>query len=111
MSPLLICLLIFTIDSVTQRLVRRILDLLLFSISSPWCLPVAIYKTGNSVTAGMGRKQKVDFEDVIEDDTQKDDDEEEKEDTDTIDAKKDKLIKVKARPSKVTKKKPVKKKK
>lgn len=73
--------------------------------------PVAIYKTGNSVTAGMGRKQKVDFEDVIEDDTQKDDDEEEKEDTDTIDAKKDKLIKVKARPSKVTKKKPVKKKK
>lgn len=73
--------------------------------------PVAIYKTGNSVTAAMGRKQKVDFEDVIEDDTQKDDDEEEKDDTDAIDTKKDKLIKVKARPSKAPKKKPVKKKK
>lgn len=54
--------------------------------------PVAIYKTGNSL-AGGGRKQAVDYEDVIEDDTAKDEAEEEEPDNDTIDAKKDKLIK------------------
>lgn len=53
--------------------------------------PIAIYKTGNSVATG-GRKQTVDYEDVIEDDTAKDEVEEEVE-NDQIDAKKDKLIK------------------
>ncbi|KAK6457112.1 replication factor RFC1 C terminal domain-containing protein [Scheffersomyces xylosifermentans] len=54
--------------------------------------PVAIYKTGNSVGAGGARKQKVDYEDVIEDDTNEKE-EEETEDSDKIDTKKDKLIK------------------
>ncbi|KAK6204834.1 replication factor RFC1 C terminal domain-containing protein [Scheffersomyces amazonensis] len=74
--------------------------------------PIAIYKTGNSVGNGGVRKQKVDYEDVIEDDTAaKDEDEEgESQDGDKIDAKKDKLIKevkprAKAKPKKVTKKK------
>lgn len=53
--------------------------------------PIAIYKTGNSVASG-GRKQTVDYEDVIEDDTVKDDDEEPG-DNESIDTKKDKLIK------------------
>lgn len=54
--------------------------------------PVAIYKTGNSI-GGAVRKQNVDYEDVVEDDTAKDDEEEEKPESDTYDAKKDKLIK------------------
>lgn len=52
--------------------------------------PVAIYKTGD-LTLGQARKQKADFEDVVEDDTAKDDDEEVAE-SEGID-KKDKLIK------------------
>lgn len=56
--------------------------------------PVAIYKTGNSVGAGGAtKKQSVDFEDVIEDDTNVKDEEDEDENSDKIDAKKDKLIK------------------
>lgn len=72
--------------------------------------PTAIYKTGNSV-GNTRTKQKVDFEDVIEDDTNdKDEDEEENGSDDKIDAKKDKLIKQvktksKAAPKKATKKK------
>ncbi|PVH18800.1 hypothetical protein CXQ85_001089 [Candidozyma haemuli] len=54
--------------------------------------PVAIYKTGDS-TRGQPRKQKVDYEDVIEDDTVKDDEEPENTESDAIDSKKDKLIK------------------
>lgn len=65
--------------------------------------PVAIYKTGNSVGGGQAKKQNVDFEDVVEDDTAKDDEEPEAGDSDAIDAKKDKLIK------EVKPKKPVKK--
>lgn len=53
--------------------------------------PVAIYKTGNSV-GGKVKKEKVDFDDVIEDDTAIDEVEEEI-DSDKIDTKKDKLIK------------------
>lgn len=58
--------------------------------------PTAIYKTGNSVTGrgSGGGKQKVDYEDVIEDDTTgKDEQDDEEVDDDKIDAKKDKLIK------------------
>lgn len=54
--------------------------------------PVAIYKTGDS-TKGQPRKQKVDYEDVFEDDTAKDEEEQESTESDGIDAKKDKLIK------------------
>lgn len=54
--------------------------------------PIAIYKTGNSIGSSVGRKQAVDFEDVIEDDTVKDEEEEETT-SDTLDTKKDKLIK------------------
>ncbi|WPK26159.1 hypothetical protein PUMCH_003507 [Australozyma saopauloensis] len=54
--------------------------------------PIAIFKTGNSVGSSAGAKRKVDFEDVVEDDTAKDE-EVEVEDNDAIDAKKDKLIK------------------
>ncbi|OBA21977.1 DNA replication factor C, large subunit [Metschnikowia bicuspidata var. bicuspidata NRRL YB-4993] len=54
--------------------------------------PVAIYKTGNSVGSGAASKQKVDYEDVVEDDTAKDEDEP-VEDSGEIDSKKDKLIK------------------
>lgn len=64
--------------------------------------PVAIFKTGNSVGSSAGTKRKVDYEDVVEDDTAKDE-EAEPEESDTIDAKKDKLIKKVA-----AKKKPVK---
>ncbi|PSK38944.1 hypothetical protein C7M61_002250 [Candidozyma pseudohaemuli] len=52
--------------------------------------PVAIYKTGD-LTKGQPRKQKADFEDVVEDDTMKEDEEEVVE-SEGID-KKDKLIK------------------
>lgn len=52
--------------------------------------PIAIYKTGNSV-AGRGSSAKVDYEDVIEDDT-RDEKEEKEEDSDKI-GKNDKLIK------------------
>lgn len=73
--------------------------------------PVAIYKTGNSVGAGgAARKQKVDFEDVIEDDTNTKDDEDEPIDSDKIDTKKDKLIKEVKPKKSTTKKKPAKKK-
>lgn len=73
--------------------------------------PVAIYKTGNSVSSGSAtRKQNVDFEDVIEDDTNTKDDDDELVDSDKIDTKKDKLIK-EVKPKKTTtKKKPAKKK-
>lgn len=54
--------------------------------------PMAIFKTGNSVGSSMGTKRKVDYEDVVEDDTAKDE-EVEPEESDAIDAKKDKLIK------------------
>lgn len=67
--------------------------------------PVAIYKTGNSVGKRQ-EKAKVDFDDVIEDDTNVDDKDEEEKDTDKIDPKNDKLIKVKL---KKTAKKPKKK--
>lgn len=69
--------------------------------------PVAIYKTGNSV-GGQVRKQNVDFEDVVEDDTAKDEEEVEGE-SEGIDAKKDKLIKEvkpKAKPKAKAKAKP-----
>lgn len=52
--------------------------------------PTAIYKTGNSVT-GRGTKQKVDYDDVVEDDT-KDDAPDAPDAPDAID-KRDKLIK------------------
>lgn len=64
--------------------------------------PVAIYKTGNSIGSGVARKQNVDFEDVVEDDTAKDDEEPEVE-NDSYDAKKDKLIK-EVKPKKAAKK-------
>lgn len=54
--------------------------------------PVAIYKTGNSVGGSGGAVRKVDYEDVVEDDTAKDE-EVEAVDDGSIDAKKDKLIK------------------
>lgn len=54
--------------------------------------PVAIYKTGNSIGTGRAKKESVDFEGVVEDDTAKDDEESEAVDPDAIDAK-DKLIK------------------
>ncbi|KAL6452191.1 RFC1 Replication factor C subunit 1 [Candida maltosa Xu316] len=59
--------------------------------------PTIIYKTGNSVNAGGRRAAapKADFEDVIDDDMEDIPDEEEP-DSDKIDTKKDKLIKVKA---------------
>lgn len=65
--------------------------------------PVAIYKTGNSIGSGQARKQNVDFEDVVEDDTAKDDEEPETGDNDSYDAKKDKLIK-EVKPKKTAKK-------
>ncbi|KAK6465321.1 DNA replication factor C, large subunit [Scheffersomyces coipomensis] len=56
--------------------------------------PIAIYKTGNSVTSGGSRKEKVDYEDVVDDDTAKDEEDESQADSsDKIDSKKDKLIK------------------
>lgn len=55
--------------------------------------PVAIYKTGNSIGSSVGLKQKVDYDDVVEDDTAKDEEAEGAEDGDEIDAKKDRLIK------------------
>ena len=56
--------------------------------------PMAIYKTGNSVGNGGASKQKVDYEDVVEDDTVKDEEVEDTgEDSGEIDPKKDKLIK------------------
>lgn len=54
--------------------------------------PMAIYRTGNSLAGGT-RKQKVDSEDVVEDDTARDEELETEEKTDGIDAKRDKLIK------------------
>lgn len=57
--------------------------------------PIAIYKTGNSV-ASNNKKQTVDFEGVIEDDTAKDDadaDADLEPESDKYDPKKDKLIK------------------
>lgn len=66
--------------------------------------PTAIYKTGNSVgNRSAGASVKVDYEDVIEDDTAKDEDVEETQDSDKID-KKDKLIK-EVKPKKPKKKK------
>ncbi|ODV76637.1 DNA replication factor C, large subunit [Suhomyces tanzawaensis NRRL Y-17324] len=56
--------------------------------------PTAIYKTGNSL-ASAAKKSSVDYEDVIEDDTNEKEEAEE-EDSDKIDEKKDKLIKKKA---------------
>lgn len=64
--------------------------------------PTAIYKTGNSV-GGRASAVKVDYEDVIEDDTAKDEEVEEV-DTGKIDAKTDKLIKA-VKPRKKGKKK------
>ncbi|GEQ69914.1 hypothetical protein JCM33374_g3590 [Metschnikowia sp. JCM 33374] len=55
--------------------------------------PVAIYRTGNSVGSSGASKQKVDYEDVVEDDTAKDEDLDAEEDNGEIDPKKDKLIK------------------
>lgn len=67
--------------------------------------PVAIYKTGNSVGKRQ-EKAKVDFDDVIEDDTNVDDkDDDEEKDNGKID-KTDKLIKVKQRTSQEGKGKP-----
>lgn len=63
--------------------------------------PTAIYKTGNSVSKGnAGKKEKADFDDVIEDDTnEKDEEDEDSQDNDKIDSKKDKLIKeIKSKP-------------
>ena len=55
--------------------------------------PTAIFKTGNlTAAATRAPKQRVDFDDVVEDDTV-DDKPEVEEDSDEIDAKKDKLIK------------------
>lgn len=71
--------------------------------------PTAIYKTGNSVGSGRSGPAKVDYEDVIEDDTVKDE-EEEVVDSDKIDSKKDKLIK-EVKPKKSGVKKTSKKKK
>lgn len=69
--------------------------------------PVAIYRTGNSLGLGKNtKKDKVDFDDVIEDDTNLPDEIEEVEDEGKIDAKKDKLIKqIKSKPTKKPKKK------
>lgn len=65
--------------------------------------PVVIYKTGNSLGGGQA-KQKVDFEDVVEDDTAKDEEPDADEgESDTIDAKKDKLVK-EVKPRKTAKK-------
>ncbi|CUM66481.1 uncharacterized protein PRCAT00004146001 [Priceomyces carsonii] len=66
--------------------------------------PVAIYRAGSTVGSGTSKKQKVDFDDVIEDDTLRDDDDEIDQDSDKIDTKKDKLIK-EVKPKKVPKKK------
>lgn len=55
--------------------------------------PVAIYKTGNSVSAPT--KQKADFEGVVEEEAEEEPDAEKEE----LDVKKDKLVKVKARKS------------
>lgn len=55
--------------------------------------PIAIYKTGNSVGAMVSSKKNVDYEDVIEDDTNTPDKDDEEVDPDKIDSKKDKLIK------------------
>lgn len=72
--------------------------------------PVAIYKTGNSVgSGGSTRKQNVDFDDVIVDDTNTKDEEEDPVDSDKIDTKKDKLIK-EVKPKKTAKKRQTKKK-
>lgn len=65
--------------------------------------PVAIYKTGNSIGTGRAKKESVDFEGVVEDDTAKDDEEPETGDSDAIDTKKDKLIK-EVKPKKTAKK-------
>ncbi|CAN3366314.1 replication factor C subunit 1 [Diutina catenulata] len=61
--------------------------------------PTAIYKTGNS-TLGTAKKQSVDYDGVVEDDTAKDDDKDDEKEDDGIDAKKDKLIKEVKRPKK-----------
>lgn len=66
--------------------------------------PVAIFKTGNSVGSSAGVKRSVDYEDVVEDDTAKDEDVDADADNDTIDAKKDKLIKKVASKAKKPKK-------
>lgn len=72
--------------------------------------PVAIYRTGNSIANRVPR-QKVDYEDVVDDDTARDDDEEDKEEKEKgeIDPK-DKLIKV-GKPKKAKAKAPRKTKK
>ncbi|CCH63041.1 hypothetical protein TBLA_0J00410 [Henningerozyma blattae CBS 6284] len=62
--------------------------------------PVAIYRAGMSIgNSNGGSKAKPDFEDVVDADDEEVK-EEVKEDEDTIDLKKDKLIKAKARPTK-----------
>lgn len=71
--------------------------------------PVAIYKTGNSIGTGRAKKESVDFEDVVEDDTAKDEEEAETVNSDAIDTKKDKLIK-EVKPKKTAAKKAVPKK-
>ncbi|CAI5756463.1 unnamed protein product [Candida verbasci] len=71
--------------------------------------PTVIYKTGNSLTNG-GRKQakeKVDYEDVVDDDME-DVPDEENENDDKIDSKKDKLIKVKEKGGATKRKTPAK---
>lgn len=72
--------------------------------------PIAIYKTGNSVGSGGGgtKKETVDYDGVVEDDTAKDD-AEEVGDNDTLDLKKDKLIKMAKPKKKAVKKAPKKK--
>lgn len=57
--------------------------------------PTVIYKTGNSFGAGSKRTTpaKVDYEDVVEDDMEDIEDDNDGEESDKIDAKKDKLIK------------------
>lgn len=74
--------------------------------------PTAIYKTGNlTAAATRAPKQRVDFEDVVEDDTVEDKPEVvEEDDSEEIDAKKDKLIKQVKR-KKPTKAAPAKKRK
>lgn len=58
--------------------------------------PTIIFKTGNSLNVGGKRAAapKVDFEDVIDDDMEDVPDDDEGQDTDKIDTKKDKLIKI-----------------
>ena len=58
--------------------------------------PTIIFKTGNSLNVGGKRAAapKVDFEDVIDDDMEDVPDDDEDQDSDKIDTKKDKLIKV-----------------